>query len=272
MDQVLFIVWRESVEALLVVGILYAWLKASPAAGQRGLRFLWGGVAAGLALSGLLALGILGISQFLSDDGQEYFQAGMALVAAALIVQMVYWMKKHGRTLKRELESGMSERVQQQNWWGLLVLVMIAVGREGSETVVFLYGTVAGADGSQMLGYAAAGLAGLLLAFATFWLLQLGGRIFTWRRFFQFTEILLLLLAGALLVSGLERLVSIGALPGLVDPLWDSSHLLDDSAGVGKLFADFAGYRSHPALLVLGVWLAYWIAAVGFLRRVGRKA
>ncbi|TJZ65206.1 FTR1 family iron permease [Chitiniphilus eburneus] len=266
MDQVMFIVWRESVEALLVVGILYAWLKASPA-GKPGIKYLWGGVAAGLALSGLLALGILGISSWLSDDGQEYFQAGMALVAAALVVQMVYWMKKHGRTLKRELESGLSDAVSHANWWGLLILVMVAVAREGSETVVFLYGSVAGADAAQWPRLILAGALGLLAAFATFWLLQLGGRIMTWRRFFALTEVLLLLLAGALLVSGLEKLVDLGTLPSLLDPVWDSSALLDDSQSVGKLLADFAGYRSHPALMVLLIWLAYWVGTVTLLRR-----
>lgn len=86
MEQVLFIVWRESVEALLVVGILYAWLRATPA-GRRGMPYLWGGVAAGLALALLLALVLLGVSSWLSDEGQEWFQAGMSLVACALVVR-----------------------------------------------------------------------------------------------------------------------------------------------------------------------------------------
>ena len=105
MEQVAFIVWRESVEALLVVGILYSWLRASPE-GRRGLPWLWGGVGAGLLLAGALALVLLGISSWLSDEGQEWFQALMALAACGLVVQMVVWMRAHGRGLKRELESG----------------------------------------------------------------------------------------------------------------------------------------------------------------------
>lgn len=269
MEQVLFIVWRESVEALLVVGILYAWLRANPA-GRPGLRYLWGGVAAGLALSGVLALLILGVTTFLSDDGQQYFQAGMSLIAAALIVQMVYWMRRHGRTLKRELESGLAHNVARANWWGLFLLVTIAVAREGSETVVFLYGTIATAEGGELLHYAMAGAVGLAAAFGTFWLLQLSSRFITWRLFFRVTEVLLLLLAGSLLVGGLEKLVSIGTLPGLVDPLWNSSALLDDSGGLGKLLADFAGYRAQPALSVLLAWLVFWAASVSLLRRAAR--
>lgn len=271
MEQVLFIVWRESVEALLVVGILYTWLRSTPE-GKRGLNYLWGGVAAGLALAVALALVLLGVSSWLSDEGQEWFQAIMSLAACALVVQMVVWMKKHGRTLKGELESEARTSVANDNWWGLFVLVAIAVAREGSETVVFLYGTVsAGEGGGDMLKLALAGVAGFAAALLTFWLLQLGGKLITWRRFFRVTEILLLLLAGSLLVGGLDHLISLDVLPTIIDPVWDSSWLLSDSTGVGKVLADFAGYRALPALISVLLWVAYWIVVWALLRWVGNK-
>ena len=270
MDQVAFIVWRESVEALLVVGILYAWLRASPE-GRRGLPWLWGGVGAGLVLAGALALVLLGISSWLSDTGQEWFQAVMAVVACALVVQMVVWMRRHGRGLKRELETGASDRIGRDHWWGLLALVMIAVAREGSETVVFLYGTILSShDSGDRLGMVLAGLGGFAAALLTFWLLQLGGRIITWRRFFKLTEILLLLLASALLVSATDRLISLEALPTLMDPVWNSAWLLGTAGGPGKLLADFAGYRATPALSQLLIWLAYWAVVAWLLRRASR--
>lgn len=271
MEQVAFIVWRESVEALLVVGILYSWLRASPE-GRRGLPWLWGGVGAGLLLAGALALALLGLASWLSDRGQEWFQALMALAACGLVVQMVVWMRSHGRSLKHELETGASEQIRGDHWWGLLVLVMIAVAREGSETVVFLYGALlssqgAGDAGSMLL----AGSGGLAAALLTFWVLQLGGRLMTWRRFFRLTEVLLLLLASALLMSATDRLISLEVLPTLVDPVWDTSWLLGADAGVGKVLADFAGYRPWPALSQLLVWLAYWGVVFGLLRRASHR-
>jgi len=104
MGNALFIVWRESTEAMLVVGILYAWLTKHPDA-RRGMRYLWGGVAAGLGLALTLAAVMLGIARLLSDQALEYFQLAMMVVASGLIVQMVFWMRRHGRTLKRELET-----------------------------------------------------------------------------------------------------------------------------------------------------------------------
>ena len=195
----------------------------------------------------------------------------MALVASVLVVQMVIWMRRHGRTLKKELEGGMRTELGQANWWGVLLLAMIAVAREGSETVVFLYGTIAAGDSTGVAWrLALAGAAGFGAALLTFWVLQLGGKLITWRRFFKLTEILLLLLASALLVGGLDHLVSLGVLPTLIDPVWDSSWLLGTSGGLGKVLADFAGYRAYPALSELLIWIGYWIVVFLLLRRAGK--
>ena len=272
MEQIAFIVWRQSVEALLVVGILYAWLRQSPD-GRRGLPWLWGGVAAGLALAVALALVLLGIASWLSSAGQEWFQTAMALVACGLVVQMVIWMRRHGRTLKTQLEGGAQTQVGNDNWWGLLILIMCAVAREGSEAVVFLYGTISAGDATvSVWRLALAGVLGFVAALATFGVLQLGGRIITWRRFFKLTEILLLLLASSLLVGGLDHLISLGVLPTLMDPVWDSSWLLDANKGLGSVLAHFAGYRAYPALSQLLIWIGYWVAVYYLLKRADVKA
>jgi high-affinity iron transporter len=267
MGNALFIIWRESAEAMLVVGILYAWLKKHPDV-KRGMRYLWGGVAAGVGLALALAAVMLGIAKTLSDTGLEYFQLAMMLVAAGLIVQMVFWMRKHGRTLKRELEQNMQKNATAANWWGLLIIVALAVGRESSETVVFLYGLGAQNENTwAFLGIVALGIAA---AFVTFWALQQGGKVLSWRMFFRVSEILLLLLAGALLVNAVDKLIALDVLPSLVDPMWDTSRLLDDSSRFGGLIAALTGYRARPALLPLLLLAVYWAAIATLLRRSSR--
>jgi high-affinity iron transporter len=204
----------------------------------------------------MLALVMLGIASTLSADGLEYFQLGMMAVAATLIVQMVFWMRKHGRTFKKDLESDMERQAGAARWWGLLIVVALAVGRESAETVVFLYGMGAQADGQ--VNFPLVIVLGLALAYATFWVLQQGGRWLSWRHFFRISETLLLLLAGALLVNCIEKLISLGALPALIDPVWNTSAVLDDSSRVGGLVASFTGYRAKPALLPLIALAAYW--------------
>lgn len=270
LGQVLFIVWRESVEALLIIGILWAWLRVHPEAAQ-GKRFLWGGVAAGILAAAGLGGAILGFAEFFEGEAQDYFQLGMMLLAAALIVQMVFWMRRNGRTLKRDLESGMAANAERASWWGMLALVALAIAREGSETVIFLWGLGSAQQGMQMASFGLSALAGFALALATFWLLQLGGKVFSWRAFFRFSETMLILLAGGLLVGGVERMISFGWLPPLADPLWHSAWLLDDSSTVGSLAASLTGYRAQPALTTLLCLVAYWGLMLWTLRRASAK-
>jgi len=267
MGNALFIVWRESTEAILVVGILHAWLARHPEA-RRGMRFLWGGVAAGVALALGLAATMLGVATLLSDQALDYFQLGLTLVAAALIVQMVLWMRRHGRTLKRDLETEMQHKASTASWWGLLVVVALAVGRESAETVVFLYGL--GTQDDSRWQFALIVALGIAAGLATFWWLQQGCKYLSLRWFFGITEILLLLLAGALLVTAVDKLIALDILPALIDPIWDTSALLDDSTRIGGLIASLTGYRARPALLPLLLLAAYWATIVPLLRRKPR--
>jgi high-affinity iron transporter len=278
MGQVLFIVWRESVEALLVVGILYTWLKNGGQAARSGLPYLWSGVAFGVLLALGLGAALVGFSAFLSGDAQTYFQIAMVLIAAVLIVQMVFWMRKHGRTLKSDLETSLKSNVAAGTWWGVFFLTALAIAREGSETAVFLYGIGLSQqnEGTGALMLAAA--LGLALAFLTFYLLQLGGKIFSWRRFFQVTEIILLFLAAGLLLTGLEKLIDVlienidwltnaDFTSTLTAPVWNSAWLLDDTSTFGSLVSTLTGYRAQPALMSVVIYAAYWCAIWLALRR-----
>lgn len=130
MNQALFIVWRESVEALLVIGILQAWVSQQ-ARGQRLLKYLWSGVALGLLLSAMLALLILFAGEAMSGTASEWFQAALALLASMLMVQMVGWMHRHARSLKDDLRRHAEQQLARQGGAGLMLLAMLAVSREG---------------------------------------------------------------------------------------------------------------------------------------------
>ncbi|MEM5402398.1 FTR1 family iron permease [Paraburkholderia unamae] len=272
MGQVMFIVWRESVEALLVVGILYAWLKNGDADARRGVPYLWGGVALGILAAIGLGAALVGFTEVLSGDAQDYFQTGMVLVACVLIVQMVLWMKQHGRTLKREMEESLEKSTRDANWWGVTILVALAIAREGSETVIFLYGLGFGQSGHVDASQYFAVLIGLALAFLTFYLLQLGGKIFSWRHFFRITEIMLLFLGAGLFQTGVDKLIDKEILPTVVDQVWNSSAILDDSSTFGSLVATLTGYRAHPALMNLIAYAVYWLVVWFLVRRATGRA
>lgn len=267
--QIVFILWRESIEALLVVGILAGWL-ARQNAPRRARSYLWGGVGAGIMLAIAFALALLGVAEILPVSARQGVMTAMVFVAAGLIVQMVVWMRAHGRTLKRDLEAGLSRAAVRDHWWAVFMLAAIAVAREGSETVVFLYGTIAAAKGAVLTAALQSIAVGFGAALATFALMQTGARFMPWRHFFRVAEIMLLLLGCALFTTGVGDLVSEGILP-YGSGLWDTSALLDDSGRVGGLLAGLTGYRAAPDAVTVGGWLVYWAAIAIVLRLQSMK-
>ncbi|RUU60082.1 FTR1 family protein [Mesorhizobium sp. M2C.T.Ca.TU.002.02.1.1] len=265
--QVAFVVWRESTEAILVVGILQGWLAHHAGARAATARyFLWTGVAAGLGGALLLAGVILFLESLLDGERADYFQIGMAALAALLILQMVVWMHRQGRGLKQDLERGAERALTAGNWVGLFLLVAIAVMREGSETVVFLYGLLASAGRTTLLGTLAAVAAGLAFAAASYWLIHIAAKRFPWKVFFRVSEVLLLFLAGSLLMTALDRAIGLELVPPLSGAVWDTSWLLDDTGRLGGLVASMTGYRARPELATILAYAIYWIAVLALLR------
>lgn len=267
MGNALFVVWRESVEAMLVIGILYAWLRRHPAPG--GLRALWTGVGIGIGLALALGWAMLAAQDELSGQALEWFQTAVLFVAAGLITQMVLWMARHGREIKSQLEAGLANAADRGSWFGIAAISALAIAREGAETVIFLYGL--GLEQGDGSGLAFGAVAGFALAVVTAWAAARGLRFLDPRRFFQLTGLLLLVFAAALLVAGVERLIGMGWLPGLIEPLWDSSALLDDATPGGRLFAGLTGYRAQPSLMLLLIYAAYWGAVTLLKARMLRR-
>lgn len=255
MLNALIVVFRESLEAMLVIGVLLAWIarQPAPAALRRGL---WTGVAAGLGLALALGFATFAAQSQLAGEALEKFQVGMVLFAAALIVQMVFWMHRHGRHMKQELEAQAGRAVGAL---GIGAVAALAVAREGAETVIFLYGLGLEGNASDRVGLLAGALAGFALAAATGWLVARGGRFLSYRTLFAASEILLLVIASSLLMAGVDRMIGLDWLPPLLDPVWDSSALLDDGSVAGRLLADFAGYRARPSASLLIAYAAFWV-------------
>ena len=263
MGNAFFVVWRESLEAFLIAGILYAWLQGNDSSGK-GKRALYIGLAAGVGLALLLGWALLTVQDELTGNALEAFQIGTLLVAAGLITQMVLWMRKNGRQMKARLHADLSAAAEKSGFVGVAVVAALAVAREGAETVIFLYGMSQEGDYSALIGGALAGFAG---AGATAWLAAKSLARLNIALLLRLSSILLLVLASALFVSAIDRLIGAGWLTPMLDPVWDSSSLIDDTTKAGKLLADFSGYRARPALTTLLAWAGYWLLVVIGYRR-----
>ncbi|MBI6406132.1 FTR1 family iron permease [Proteus sp. PR00208] len=277
MGQVLFVVWRESFEALLVVGIIYAWIKRSPTP-QQGMKYLWGGVVFGLFLAIILALSIYGVFSSLEDMWQSLFMIAMEILACVLIVQMVYWMNGQGKSLKANIENELTQKTQQQSAWGILLIIAIAIAREGSEVVVFLSSHIMALNAQTALPFFIEVFIGLLVAAFTLWLFLLTSKVISWRYFFTVTGFLLLFLAVSLLLKAVEEIANLliemdFELPDFfIYPLWDISHILDDSSVFGNFLVSFFAYRSQPIGLSVVTFIVYWVGVALLFKRGARHA
>lgn len=252
----LLLVFREVLEAALIVSIVAAATRGVPRRGA----WIGSGIALGVLGAGLVALFANGIADAMEGMGQEWFNAIVLFAAVAMIGWHVIWMSKHGRELAMQMkEVGSAVSSGSRPLTALLVVVAIAVLREGSEVVLFGYGLVASGSSASalMLGGALGILAGVAVGFAMYFgLLKI-----PMKHFFTATNGLLVLLAAGLASEAAGKLVQADALPTLVDTLWDSSWLLSDDSLLGKTLHILVGYTAQPS----GIQMAFYAATVVLL-------
>lgn len=274
MLNALFVVWRESFEAVLIVGILYAYLnkQTDEKAKAVGLRSMWLGVLGGVVLSALLALGINLAETELQGMALEYFQLGMLIVACILMTHMCLWMKIHGRHMKSDLEGGLNQAMTASKKFEIALLSMLAVAREGSETVIFLYGmTFEAAEKNMMSSLILYSALGFFLALVTWVIFNRGLRFFSQRVFFNVTTVFLLLTASSLILNVTRKLIQSDLLPTIKDVAWDTSALLDERTPFGQFISTMTGYQSTPALMTVIVFVAYWTITYMIYKFLMRK-
>src|SRR5262245_31371033 len=270
MIETLLVMWRESLEAALIVGILLTYLTRS---GHRaGIPFVWAGAAAGVVAAVLTAAASNGVLARLDPDAQELAQAGVLFLAVGVLTWMVLWMHRNARGLSGDLRRKADAALATGRLLGLATIALTAVFREGIETVLFLWGIVVQRGDLTAVPLVAAGLLGAGLAVATAYLFFTGFRFLKLQTFFRVTGALLLLVAAGLLSAGLNKLIGLGYLSPLVSQVWNTSWLLRDDSVVGALLGALVGYRSRPSLLeVLAVSL-YLPLMLWMLRRADLAA
>jgi high-affinity iron transporter len=248
------IVFREVLEAALIVGIV---LAASTGAPRRGF-WVSCGLAAGLVGAGLVALFAAEIAAVASGIGQELLNATILLLAVAMLGWHNIWMSRHGRELAVTARAVSDAVISgSRPLYILAVVVGLAVLREGSETVLFLYG-IAAAGGVGAASLIAGGTLGLAAGVATGAALYLGLLRIPMRRLFTVTSWMVLLLAAGMASQAAGFLVQADLLPPLGDAVWDTSALLTDDSIVGKALHTLIGYVSRPD----GIQILFYLAAL----------
>lgn len=250
----LLIVFREVLEAGIVVGIIMA---ATQGLARRGL-FIGGGVAAGVLGAGLLALFTGAITQALQGFGQEIFNAAILIVAVLMLGWHNLWMATHGRELATQLRSAGNAVLRgEKSLWALAVVITVAVLREGSEIVLFLYG-IAASTQTDPLTMLLGGVLGIIAGAALSWLLYRGLVAVSLKRLFSITSWMIALLAAGMAGRAAAILAGIDLIPAWGYQLWDTSWLVSDASLTGRALQALVGYTDRP----LGVQLVAWVATL----------
>jgi high-affinity iron transporter len=248
----LIIVFREAMEAGLIVGIVLAATEGVP--GRR--RWIAGGIVAGVAGASLVAAFAAALSDAFEGAGQEVFTAAILCFAVVMLSWHILWMSHHARAMAAEFrEVGQAVRLGQRSLAALAIVVAVAVMREGSEVVLFLYGIVA-ASHTAPLALGTGGAAGLAAACVTSWLLYRGLVIIPLHRLFQVTNGLIALLAAGMAGQAAAILHSVDLLPGWGEQLWNTSFILADDSLLGRSLHALVGYSARPSGIQLAAWLA----------------
>jgi high-affinity iron transporter len=252
------IVFREILEAALVITILLA--------ATRGLigrnRWIGAGVSVGVIGAIIVAFFAGGIADAFEGIGQELFNAGVLFCAVLMLAWHNIWISSHARELTASLKRVGSEvSTGDLPFYFLSVAAGLAVLREGSEIVLFLYGISAG--GESVMQMATGSVLGLAAGVVVGVFLYTG-------LLFRVTGWLILLLAAGMAATASGYLSQAGLLPSL-KPLWNTSEFLSENSVVGQLLHILIGYQSRPTMVDMGFYFGTLILIGSGMYLVGKQ-
>lgn len=263
MLSALVIVFREVIEAGLIVGIVLAATKGVP---RRGWWVAYG-VIAGVVGASLVAAFAGEIADLFEGSGQELFNASILLLAVMMLTWHNVWMAGHGRAMARDMKNvGTAVAAGERPLTALSIVVGVAVLREGAEVVLFLYG-IASQGGTSNLAMLGGGLLGLAAGAGVSALMYYGLLAIPAHRLFSVTSGLITLLAAGMAAQAVLFIQQAGYLQFLMNTVWNTSWLLPEGSLAGRLLHTLVGYTDQPnglqlivyATVVIGVtMLARW--------------
>ena len=261
---------REGLEATLVVVILVAYLVKSDR--RELLPGIWAGVAVAvgvsLAFGALLTFGPRG----LSFEAQEAIGGTLSIVSVGFVTWMVMWMARSAGTLSGDLK-GQVDRAAGAGRASLMVVAMLAVGREGLETALFLWAaTQAAAGGGSTAGPLVGAALGIATAVVLGYLFYKGAVKINLTMFFKWTGAILIVVAAGVLAYGVHDLQEAGILPGLNSLAFDVSNAIPPGSWLGTLLKGTLNFSPATTWLQAVVWVMYVAVTMTLFLRVLRRS
>jgi high-affinity iron transporter len=258
---------REGLEAALIIGIVLGSLQKMD---RQDLNLIvWIGTASALAISFLTALVLNLIGTEFEGLGEMMFEGFTMLFAAGLLSWMIFWMQRQAHSMKARIESDVQKAAVGKGQKTIFLLAFLAVVREGVELALFLLAArLASNPGQELLG----ALLGLCSAALLGWILFASTRQVSLTRFFQSTNVLLIVFAAGLIGLGVHEFNEMGWIPTIIDHVWNLNAVLSDESILGQVLKALVGYNSSPSLSQLIAYLGYFTILGTFLWKERRGA
>jgi high-affinity iron transporter len=257
----LVIVFREVLEAGLIIGIVLAATRGLPGRS----RWVALGVLAGIAGAGVVALFAETISNAFEGAGQELLNATVLGAAVLMLMWHNAWMARHGREMAAEMTAvGKAVTTGTRPMTALAVVIGLAVLREGAEIVLFLYGIVA--TGTSTASLLIGGVLGVAAGAAFTAVTYYGLLAIPLRHIFTVITVLIALLAAGMAAQAVQFLYAAGWVEVLSNQMWDSSWLLPQNSIIGRLLHTLVGYTDQPTELQVIAYVVTLVAMAALIR------
>ena len=302
----LIIMFREVLEASLIIGILYTYLKKSN--NEDSIKMLWGGVGTAIFLSIVASVLFQIIAGGFEGSASKIFEGIVMIIASVVLTTMIIWMAQN-KNISEDLENKAKQSLSSGLKYGIFTLAFVAVFREGVEIILFLY-AIGIKDGISIFPSVIGTILGLLAGYAIF---VQGVRI-PLKQFFNVTSVFLIFVAAGMLTYGVHELESGGVIPYMggdikvqensitatrmngdtkifsidkekkakkwASRIWDinppknsdgSYPLFHDKGAIGGLLKGFFGYNGDPSLIEFITWLLSMIGLNYLYQKIGRR-
>ncbi|MEZ0051494.1 high-affinity iron transporter [Mycobacterium sp. MAA66] len=251
---------REGLETAIVVTILIAFLVKSER--RDALKWVWLGVGAAITMTVGVFLTIQFSENTVSGLAAEAIAGVSSLIAVAIVITMVLWMKQAAASISGELRTGM-DRALQSGGWAVASLAFLAVGREGVETALFMVGYAEAATAWPLVGL----LVGVVIASAIAYGMYAGAVRINLAKFFSYTGVFLIVVAAGILSYGIGALQTVGWLPGLGTKAFDVTGAFNWSAWYGEVIRGVLNLTPTPTVLQFAAWLTCIVVVLALFLR-----
>jgi high-affinity iron transporter len=254
---------REGLEAALIIGILFGALRKMNRSDLGGSVWAGVGVAFVVSVSAAVLMDLAGME--FEGKSEAIFEGIAMLLAAVLLTWMILWMQRQTRGMKASLEAKIRQAVSNKGSWALFLVAFLAVVREGLELGLYLLAARYATNVTDTL--VGTGL-GLVFAAVLGWMLYVSSHRLSLKRFFQITNILLLIFAAGLVGQGISALIEAGWIPSIIAPIWNLNAILPESSLFGQTLKSLFGYNAAPSLTAAVAYTAYLVVLSFILTRL----